>query len=178
MHLLRNNILIRDFTLDDLPLMLRWLTNPIVLEFYGGRDIHYTMETLAADYPVAIPDGFRIIFEYDGIPIGYGQIYRVTETLNNGYGYPVAGRTVYAMDQFIGEPRYWSKGIGTTYLRTITDYLKTHLKADAILVDPHKSNPRAIRAYEKSGFRIIKSLPSFELFEGKKEDCWLMELIP
>ncbi len=40
--------------------------------------------------------------------------------------------------------------------------------------DPHKSNPRAIRAYEKAVFRIIKSLPEHELFEGKEEDCWMM----
>ena len=32
-----------------------------------------------------------------------------------------------------------------------------------------------IRAYEKAGFRIIKSLPEHELLEGKMEDCWLME---
>ena len=32
-----------------------------------------------------------------------------------------------------------------------------------------------IRAYEKAGFRIIKSLPEHELHEGKMEDCWLME---
>ena len=37
MHLRLDNLLIRDFTLDDLPLMLRWLTNPIVLEFYDAR---------------------------------------------------------------------------------------------------------------------------------------------
>ena len=28
---------------------------------------------------------------------------------------------------------------------------------------------------EKAGFRIIKLLPEHEMFEGEKEDCWLME---
>ncbi|GAB5749465.1 hypothetical protein JMUB7480_27040 [Staphylococcus aureus] len=36
------------------------------------------------------------------------------------------------------------------------------------LLDPHKNNPRAIRAYQKSGFRIIEDLPEHELHEGKK----------
>ena len=36
---------------------------------------------------------------------------------------------------------------------------------------------RAIRAYEKAGFNIVKSLPEHEMFEGRKEDCWLMELV-
>ena len=28
----------------------------------------------------------------------------------------------------------------------------------------------------KAGFKIIKSLPKHEMFEGEKVDCWLMEL--
>ena len=59
----------------------------------------------------------------------------------------------------------------------IADFLKNEKAADIILLDPHKNNYRAIRAYEKAGFRIIKSLPEHELFEGKQEDCWLMELV-
>ncbi|HAQ9476940.1 TPA: GNAT family N-acetyltransferase, partial [Enterococcus faecium] len=44
--------------------------------------------------------------------------------------------------------------------------------ANAVILDPHKNNPRAIRAYQKSGFRIIEDLPEHELHEGKKEDCY------
>ena len=86
------------------------------------------------------------------------------------YSYPDTGRIVYAMDQFIGEPEYWNKGIGSSYLKLMADYLKKKEKgAEIILLDPHKSNPRATRAYEKVGFRIINSLPEYELFEGKKK---------
>ena len=38
-----------------------------------------------------------------------------------------------------------------------------------------ENNVRAIRAYQKSGFRIIEDLPEHEIHEGKKEDCYLME---
>ena len=31
---------------------------------------------------------------------------------------------VYGMDQFIGEPNYWSKGIGTRYIKLIFEFLK------------------------------------------------------
>ena len=27
----------------------------------------------------------------------------------------------------------------------------------------------------KAGFRIVRALPEHELYEGKMEDCWLME---
>ena len=57
----------------------------------------------------------------------------------------------------------------------MASYLKTNKGTDCILLDPHQNNHRAIRAYEKARFKIIKPLPEHEFFEGKKEDCWLME---
>ena len=83
---------------------------------------------------------------------------------------------VYAMDQFIGEPKYWSKGIGSSFLKMMASHLKENMAAQRVLLDPHQDNKRAIRAYEKAGFKIIKPLPKHELFEGEKVDCWLMEL--
>ena len=53
----------RDFTESDLPLMLKWLTDDRVLEYYEGRDVRFTMDTLAAHFPEEIPDGFRVIIE-------------------------------------------------------------------------------------------------------------------
>ena len=177
MRTANEEILIRDFGESDLPLMFRWLTNDTVLEYYEGRDVRFTMETLSALYLEEIPDGFRVIFEYLGIPVGYGQAYRLIGEMFDEYDYLDKGQTVFAMDQFIGEPEYWNRGIGTSFLKLMADYLKEQKSADRILLDPHKNNFRAIRAYEKAGFRIIRSLPEHELFEGRKEDCWLMELI-
>ena len=57
----------------------------------------------------------------------------------------------------------------------MASYLRTDKEAACILLDPQKNNYRAIRAYEKAGFRIIKALPEHELFEGEMADCWLME---
>ena len=169
-------ILVREFVESDLSLMFKWLTDDTVLEYYEGRDARFTMETLAAHYQEEIPDGFRVILEYRNMPVGSGQIYRLSGELFNEYDYPDDGRIVFAMDQFIGEPDYWNKGIGSSFLKMMADFLKNEKAADIILLDPHKNNYRAIRAYEKAGFRIIKSLPEHELFEGKQEDCWLMEL--
>lgn len=47
--------------------------------------------------------------------------------------------------------------------------MKKERNANAVILDPHKNNPRAIRAYQKSGFRIIEDLPEHELHEGKKK---------
>ena len=168
-------ITIRDFSESDLPLMLKWLTDGRVLEYYEGRDVRFTKETLSAHFLEELPDGFRVIIEYGNVPIGYGQIYQLSGDMFDEYDYPEDGSVVFAMDQFIGEPDYWNQGIGTAFLQMMTAYLKNCKAADCVLLDPHKNNYRAIRAYEKAGFRIIKTLPEHELFEGKMEDCWLME---
>ena len=42
MNIVENEICIRTLIDDDFPLMLKWLTDERVLEFYGGRDKKYT----------------------------------------------------------------------------------------------------------------------------------------
>lgn len=161
---------------DDLILMCKWLTDNRVLEFYEGRDKKYTQKEIWEHYTEQWTDEiYRVIIECDAIPIGYAQIYRVQGEIFNEYNYHDTDKKIYAMDQFIGEPEYWNKGIGTEYCRLACQYLRTEMCADRVILDPRKNNPRAIRAYQKAGFEIIKELPEHELHEGKKEDCVLME---
>ena len=176
MEIVFENIKIREFMETDLTVMFKWLTDERVLQFYGGRDLNYTPGTLKQHYEEAFEnDGFRVIMEYNNQPIGYGQIYQIAGDDYEEYRYPETDALVYAMDQFIGEPAYWNKGIGTKYIKQICEFLKQDRKADVVILDPHKDNIRAIRAYQKCGFQIIGELPQHELFEGKKVDCWLME---
>ena len=176
MEIIFENFKIRELIEKDFSFMLSWLTDKRVLEFYGGRDLHYTFDALKKHYEELFEDdGFRVILEYNDLPIGYGQIYKVVGELYDDYCYPKNCDIVYAMDQFIGEPEYWNKGIGTKYIKQICEFLKQNKKANVVIMDPHKDNSRAIRAYQKCGFQIIGELPQHELFEGKKVDCWLME---
>jgi len=177
MRIENESVRIRDFSERDLPFMFKWLTDDRVLKYYEGRDVRFTMDTLSAHFLKEIPNGFRVIIEYNDQPVGYGQAYQLSGKLFDEYDYPDNGMVVFAMDQFIGNPDYWNRGIGTALLQMMTTYLRIYKKANRVLLDPHKNNYRAIRAYEKAGFRIIKSLPKHELFEGRKEDCWLMEKV-
>ena len=170
------NIRIRTLRENDFTIMFKWLTDERILEFYGGRDKKYTMESLKEHYTEEWEDEvIRVIIEYNNNPIGYGQIYKMYDELYTDYHYPKTNEIVYGMDQFIGEPEYWSKGIGTQYIKMILEFLKKERNANAVILDPHKNNQRAIRSYQKAGFRIIEDLPEHELYEGKKEDCYLME---
>lgn len=53
-------------------------------------------------------------------------------------------------------------------VRAFTELIFAEKWADAIVMDPEVRNPRAIRCYEKCGFRKLK-----EIEGGQK---WLMEL--
>ena len=78
MNIVENEICIRTLIDDDFPLMLKWLTDERVLEFYGGRDKKYTLESLKKHYTEPWEDEvFRVIIEYNNVPIGYGQIYKI-----------------------------------------------------------------------------------------------------
>lgn len=176
MDIVENDLRIRNLCNEDFSYLYKWLTDERVLRFYGGRDKKYTFESLKKDYTEAWEDEvIRVIMEYQNQPIGYGQIYKMYDELYEDYHYPKTDEIVYGMDQFIGEPDYWSKGIGTKYIKIIFDFLKKERNADAVILDPHQDNVRAIRCYQKAGFRIIEDLPEHELHEGKKKDCYLME---
>ncbi len=177
MEIVNGNMKIRRLSEDDFLTMYKWLTDVRVLKYYGGRDIKYTLDSLTAHYREKFEeDGFRVIIEYQDTPIGYGQVYRVRGKLFEEYCYPETDELIYAMDQFIGNPNYWNKGIGSRYIVAICEFLRNHKNANAVILDPHKNNLRAIRAYQKAGFKIIGELLEHEQFEGQKVDCWLMEL--
>lgn len=172
----QDKIRIRTMVPGDAAALLKWMTDARVLEFYEGRDKRYTEELIREDFFEENNDSvMKVIVEYDGVPIGYGQIYPMGGEDYGHYGYDNRNETVYCLDQFIGEPDYWNKGIGTEYIKLVLKFLGEEKQADAVVMDPHQENVRALKCYQKAGFRIIKCLPEHELHEGKMRDCYLME---
>jgi aminoglycoside 6'-N-acetyltransferase len=75
---------------------------------------------------------------------------------------------------FIGEPELWDRGLGSGALSMLVAYLYSEAGAHSIVIDPRLTNGRAIRAYEKAGFRTVKVLHRHEFHEGAWQDNWLM----
>lgn len=175
-----DNTRVRTLVEQDLPALLSWLTDERVLAFYGGRDLRYDASSLRAHYEEPIGETYcRAIIEFRGVPIGYAQIYPLDNEQCAEYGYVRKNKeSVFAMDQFIGVPDLWGRGIGTAYLRAALNYLVNEEHADTVLVDPHVDNARAIRAYQKAGFRAAGVLRRHELFEEELLDCLLMVYCP
>lgn len=53
----------------------------------------------------------------------------------------------------IGEPEYWSKGYGTDVMNALLRYAFLELNLQRVTLTVFEYNPRAIRSYEKAGFR-------------------------
>jgi aminoglycoside 6'-N-acetyltransferase len=167
--------LMRD-ELADYIVLAKWLTNPSVLEYYEGRDNPFSLERVQQKYTPRVQrrhPTMPCFFVDSDKPIGYLQYYPLSPAASAAFELP-ATASPFGMDLFIGEPTYWNRGLGTTYVQLATHYLLTACAATHITLDPRVENLRAIRCYEKCGFRKVKVLPHHELHEGAYRDSWLM----
>ena len=53
----------------------------------------------------------------------------------------------------IGETEYWSKGYGTDIMNVLLRFAFTEINLKRVTLTVFEYNPRAIRSYEKAGFR-------------------------
>jgi aminoglycoside 6'-N-acetyltransferase len=130
----------------DLPSVRRWLAKPHVAEWWGDPDQQFAL--VSGD--LGHPSMDQFIVELDQYPFAYLQCYDPTAWSNHGFGtLPIGARGI---DQFIGEEDMIDCGHGSALIRAFVDDL---LRAGApkVLTDPSPANTRAIRAYEKAGFR-------------------------
>jgi len=164
---------VRKLEKKDNYLLARWLSNPSVLEFYEGRDNPFDLDKVNKVFYDSEDDEFKCIVEFNGNEIGYIQFYLLDDETKKEYGY--FDENIYGTDQFIGEVEYWNRGIGTLLVTSMVKFLIEHKKADRVVMDPQIRNARAIKCYQKCGFKKVKILPKNELHEGVYQDCWLIE---
>jgi RimJ/RimL family protein N-acetyltransferase len=55
---------------------------------------------------------------------------------------------------FIGEKHLWGHGLGTEVMKKLIRYGFEILNLNRIMLDVYESNQRAIRSYEKAGFKL------------------------
>ncbi len=170
----KDELSVRELTEKDAITLVKWLSDPTILEYYEGRDRPHNLQQVHKHYYENRDNITQCIIEYKGKEIGYVQFYPITAEEREKYGYKNYEEPIYGMDQYIGEVDCWNKGIGTKLIKSSTEYL-TSKGINKIVMDPQAWNHRALRTYEKCGFIKKKFLPKHELHEGEMKDCWLME---
>jgi RimJ/RimL family protein N-acetyltransferase len=143
------------------PLLLCWLARPYVKEWWDDGDDtlekvvqHYASETETERFLI----GYRMSKAESAIPIGYIQSYPLAD----------GGR---GLDLFLGEERFLNRGVGTEVLHAFIHEVIARHDPVYLLVDPQPENARAIRCYEKAGFRHDETVT-----DDKGQLAYLMRL--
>ena len=77
----------------------------------------------------------------------------------------------------IGEREFWSKGYGTDMMKLCLQYVFGELGLERLSLGVHEYNPRALRSYEKCGFRLEGRTRQDMLREGKRWDSLWMGIL-
>jgi aminoglycoside 6'-N-acetyltransferase len=133
---------------DHLPLLRRWLAEPHIQTWWG--DSEQALTTIAdhmADEMVQL-----FIVSHHGAPLGFIQSWSPHAEENHPCRDQPEGTL--GIDQFIGEPSLVNCGHGSAFVGTFVAEL-FEAGAPRVITDPNPRNARAIRAYEKAGFRAL-----------------------
>lgn len=142
MKLIRDGVLIREFTLDDVDKKVEWINNSENNEY-----LHY-------DIPLSIQgtthwfinkdnrSRLDCIIEYNGIPVGVIGLLQI-DNINKKAEFYIT----------IGSTEFKRKGIATKATRLILDYAFSELKLHKVYLNVDEKNESACKLYEKVGFK-------------------------
>jgi aminoglycoside 6'-N-acetyltransferase len=144
---------------EHYPLLRRWLESPHMREWWGApeEELGFIRDMVEGD------DTTRpFLIALDGQPVGYIQYWFIghhqneTWVADNPWLAELPSEAV-GVDLSIGDPARLSEGIGSAALMAFVAMLRD-LGHQTIIIDPDPANHRAVRAYEKAGFRPIPEL--------------------
>jgi aminoglycoside 6'-N-acetyltransferase len=143
----------RTLTRKDLPLVGRWLKEPHVAEWWGDptdslAEVEEAMDDVATE---------PLIVELDGKPIAYLQSY--DPHLEDDHPYRDQPFGTLGIDVSIGVPELVGVGHGSAIVRQFVEELFAE-GTPRVIIDPDPANLRAIRAYEKAGFKAFDTRTS------------------
>lgn len=112
------------------------------------------------------------IVSYESKPVGYIQKYKIKDYPENAQ-YVKSEDQASGVDLFIGEPNFIGRGLVSMMLKKfLKEIIFTQEGIDTCVIDPQPDNARAIRAYEKVGFKFVRVLQK----PKKRNPTYLMRL--
>jgi aminoglycoside 6'-N-acetyltransferase len=142
----------------DLHLLQQWLTAPHVATWWNER---HDLASVEAKYGPRI-DGREptnvFVIELERRPIGWIQWYLWAD-------YPEHARQLGAepasagIDLAIGELKMTGVGLGPVIiLKFINQFVFTNASVGAVVADPEERNLRSLRAFQKAGFSVLRTI--------------------
>lgn len=149
----------RPVTEADLARLHGWMARPRWRDWWGEPDeeIGYVRDMLAGHDSTE-----PYLFDLDGTPSGYIQVWHIADARVE----PWLSRAPWVMDLpddavgvdlSLADPERLSRGLGSRVLARFVARLRARGLRE-IFIDPDAANTRAVRAYEKAGFRPVPEL--------------------
>ncbi|MFH2040274.1 MAG: GNAT family protein [Chloroflexota bacterium] len=165
-------IRLRGVEKEDLPLFVKWLNDPEVIEgLMFFQPLSYAEEIRwfenlanlpASEHPLAIEiqdgENWRMIGD-----CGFHNISQINRSAEVGI--------------FIGDKVLWNKGYGTETMQLLLKYGFESLNLNRISLVVYDDNPRALRAYEKAGFVLEGRRRQAKYKHGRYGDELLMSIL-
>lgn len=135
---------LRSIECEDIPRFVEWLNDPEVTYYLGRVPLLSRAEEERWVEETMKDERHRIlaIETKEGMNIGNIGLHNID------------GKNSHAeLGIVIGDKRYWDKGYGTDAIRTMLRFAFEELNLHRVFLRVYDFNARAIRCYEKCGFR-------------------------
>jgi aminoglycoside 6'-N-acetyltransferase-1b/aminoglycoside 6'-N-acetyltransferase-2 len=153
-------VTLRRMVADDIPMLHEWLNRPHIVAWWGGEKARPSLEQTFAKYLPRVTGDGRVtpyIALLGQTPIGYAQSY-IALGCGGGWWEDETDPGVRGIDVSLADPTLLGKGLGTRLVSALVDLLFEDPEVTKIQADPDPTNGRAIRCYEKAGFRRVTTI--------------------
>lgn len=169
--LLGERVRLRAIEREDIPTFVRWFNDPEVRQYlHMYEPMSRAKEERWFESRLDARDDFLLAIEARvgdaWIHIGNVGLHRV-DWKNRSAVLGIA----------LGEKAYWGQGYGTDAVRTMLQFAFGELNLHRVELEVHEFNPRAIRCYEKAGFRHEGTRRQALFHEGRYWDVHRMGIL-
>lgn len=166
------NIHFQPLQLADLPLLHSWHLAPHVRQWWDPpASLEALVERFNRQQSSQQPP-YRFVILYASEPIGSIQYFPIRSWQEYQAATHIEEEAA-GVDMFIGDPAYLHQGLGALILRQfLQEIVFVNQTFVSCIIDPEPENRSAIRAYEKAGFRHLKTI----LIPFLNETYYLMRL--
>ncbi len=156
---------------DLVPIWTRWMNDLRVtsnlLAMTAGPMTREMEENFYAAHTNKPNDALFAIYELaSDAPIGSTGLHEIDHRNNKA-----------TFGIMIGEPRFWNRGYGTEATRLTLDYAFNVLGLYNVMLTVYGYNARAIRAYEKAGFKLVGRRRSARRVGQRRHDEIYMDVL-
>lgn len=166
--LVGENVALGPVDSSHLPKILKWMNDMDVLQYLTTVNQRVTEDNEKIFMEKVLKDP---LYHYYGIFLD--------EELIGSVGLKdvdLTNRTA-ALGIVIGEKQHWDKGYGTEAIHLLLDYAFNVLNINNIILTTIGFNDRAVRCYEKAGFKVIGKRRKARFYGGKYHDEIYMDML-